>query len=388
MGSIPATLVILFNSKYEPYLNLSKKTFNTPNTLIDINFSNEANPSLGSPTSFDTTQKQKFSPNKFSYKSPKNNGLRFLETESKTRRSIKGLHTYTFPYFVKESNLIQQVQGRFMTVKRLYSYGKLNHRDLSTFRNKSSKPNFSHVSNKLATFWKKKYPLSIRVSGPGGKVVLTKKLGKSQSPDRKFFLRLGFNKLKTPLLGKKLLSNKSVLNPLDFDDEVGFFKRKSLKPLSSFDNLLNRTHITFLPTYLVFDEEFRRFSNSRQNYNFMDSKFRSPIIESIFKNTFMFTNNLTFKAFFFRNSDLQLNLLRRSLLQTPIFYQKHFFTSNRSNLISNDSSRNFVSPVMGGNSLESFRLPQAKSPLKYYSNVLAILKRYYNFIEFSRVLSQ
>jgi len=328
------------------------------------------------------------SPTKSISKSFRNTGLKFSETELKPRRSLKGLRTHTFPYFAKESNLLQQVQGRFMTVKKLYSYGKLNRRDSFTLRNKSNKPNFVHVSNKLATFWKKKYPLTIRVAGSGGKIVLSKKVGKNQSFDKQLFLRLGFNKFKTPLLRKKLLSDKSILTPLDFDDEVGFFKRKSLKPLTSFDHLLSRTYVTFLPTYLVFDEEFCRFANSRQNYSFMDRKFHSSIIESIFKNTLMFTNDLTFKAFFFRNSDLHLNLLKRSLLQTPIFYQKHFFTSNRSNLISNDLLRDSVSTVSTGSPLEPLKLPQTRNTLKYYSSVLSVLKRYYNFIEFSRVLSQ
>ena len=99
-------------------------------------------------------------------------------------------------------------------------------------------------------------------------------------------------------------------------------------------------------------------------------------------------HNFTFKSFFYKNNDLIQSFIKKFLLQNALFYQNQFFTLNRSKLLRTGVSQNtsLSNEVRTPAKKRLFQLVDQKG--NGYRHFISVFKRYYNFIEFSRVLSQ
>lgn len=278
-------------------------------------------------------------------------------------------------FFVEKYLTVQQFESQIKNrLTRIESSRRVLNSSISVERN-------AEQTQELISFWKKTYPYSLRILDATNQPLILKKSSKIRKPIRKIFLKLkSYDRLYT-LLNKNLLSSKTNYSTLHPEEEIGFSKKSNVLKQKY---LINNTPIrclNFIQLNISNPNNQLTIPHFSQNYY---SNYKTP-------NLFWYTTlpltltvanlNTTFNLFFYKNLNL-INQLNGSFNQ-KLFYQNHFFTMNRENLVTP-----ILQTVTKTNTplLPTFRF---KTPnFKYWKKNLLFYKNYFLFIEFSKKISQ
>lgn len=216
---------------------------------------------------------------------------------------------------------------------------------------------------------------------------MVKKSSKIRKPIRQIFLKLKLFDKSLPLLNKTLLYTKLSTPTLSVENELTFMSK--VNPLQIHKTIQNTTTSTLglLNVFMTATPVEWTLMDFRQNY-LLNPHTVNWIWHNSFTPTLIVLNQLNtkFNTFFYKNYNLFQQM--STAFSTKIFYQNHFFTRNRSTILT-ASIREVPYLVQTHSSVSDTILPKNVKKIKQqFLKTFQLYRQYFLFIAFTKTLSR